>query len=215
MENPPDLIVAVKVDDQCQDKKKLSHEHDEVIGHLRIEKYALECELQQLRNQLSERHKIHNEFDDQSHLLQQRFHEEIQSVIYQHKQLVQHVVNDLSIYVTNVLQKSIENIESLRLLHQKELCAQSTNVTDCIRQQSCEMTELCSHLIDQQHQEPMKLFETLNDEFRTALNHLKTSFDSKVNYLNDIHSSTIDKLNIKHTNEIEEIKCELNLACNQ
>ncbi|CAF1128255.1 unnamed protein product [Adineta ricciae] len=213
MENPPDLLVAFTSDDSCQDKKKLVD--DEVIDYLHVEKKALEYEVQQLRKQINERRQTNNEFDDQAYLLQQRVHEEIQTVIHQHKQLIQQVTNDLSIYVTNMLQKRVENIESLRLLHQKELCAHSPDLTDCIRQQSCEMTELCSHLLDEQRQEPMNLFEILNTEFQSALNQLQTSFDSKVNYLHDIHSSTIDKLNTKHTNEIDEIKCELNLACNR
>ena len=120
MENPPDLLVAFASDDQCQDKKRLLSEsncqhHDEVIAGLRADKHALQRELQQLRAELAERHhSSNNEFDDQSRLLQQRFHEEIHAVVDHHDQLVQQVTRDLSAYVTQVLRKSIENIESLR-----------------------------------------------------------------------------------------------------
>jgi hypothetical protein len=121
MENPPDLIVAATSDDQHYDKKKafvqsISHEqnkqHDELLANLQSDKYALECELQQLRTQRT----VHNnnEYDDQSCLLQQRFHDEIQSVVYHHTTLVQHAANDLTAYVTDVLRKSIADIESLR-----------------------------------------------------------------------------------------------------
>jgi hypothetical protein len=121
MENPPDLIVAVSSDDQYQDKKKVlaenicqeqNKQHDEVLSNLQSDKYALECEILQLRTQLAVRNK--NEFDEQSRLLQQRFHDEIQSIIYHHTELIQHASHDLSVYVTDVLRKSIEDIESLR-----------------------------------------------------------------------------------------------------
>ncbi|CAF0840066.1 unnamed protein product [Adineta steineri] len=224
MENPPDLIVATTLDDQCQDKKKIiveniCQQHDDIIANLRSEKYLLQCEIQQLRTQLLVRNNtnntINNEFDEQAHLLQQRFHDEIQSVIYHHTELVQHVTNDLSNYVTQILKKSIENIESLRLLHQKELCTHSTNLTDCIQHQSCEMNELCNHLIVQQRTKPMDLFNTVTNNFQSAVNNLKTSFDSKINYLNDIHVSKIEKLNTKHEIELDEMKCELNLMYKQ
>ncbi len=106
-------------------------------------------------------------------------------------------------------------MSSCRLLHHKELCTYSNTITDCIQQQSCEMSELCHHLIDQQCTNPTNLFNRLPDNIRTALQSLKTSFDSKVNYLSDIHSSTIDKLNTKHETEINEMKCELNLVSNR
>jgi len=77
------------------------------------------------------------------------------------------------------------------------------------------MSELCHHLIDQQHTNPTNLFNRLPDNIRTALQSLKNSFDSKVNYLSDIHSSTIDKMNTKHETEINEMKCELNLVSNR
>jgi hypothetical protein len=121
MENPPDLIVAATSDDQYQDKKKVfvennrqeqDKQHDELLTNLQSDKYALECELEHLRTQLAVRN--NNEFDEQARLLQQRFHDEIQSVIYRHTELVQHASRNLSVYVTNVLRKSIEDIESLR-----------------------------------------------------------------------------------------------------
>ncbi|CAF1012179.1 unnamed protein product [Rotaria sordida] len=222
MENPPDLIVVITSDEQYQDKKKLiveninqeqDKQHDELLVNLQSDKHALECQLEQLRTQLIIRNNY--EFDEQSYLLQQRFQDEIQSIIHRHTELIHHTTNDLSAYVTNVLRKSIENIESLRLLHQKELCTHSKMITDCIQQQSNEMNELSHHLINQQHTMPMNLFNRLIDDFRTSLNNLKTSFDSKINYLNDIHSSTIDKLNMKHEIEINEMKCELNLMSNR
>ncbi|CAF2428190.1 unnamed protein product [Rotaria sp. Silwood2] len=222
MENPPDLIVVIASDEQYQDKKKLIIENinqerdkqcDELIENLQSDKYALEYQLERLRAQLTVRNNY--EFDEQSRLLQQRFQDEIQSIIHRHTELVQHTINDLSGYVTNVLRKSIEDIESLRLLHQKELCTHSKIITDCIQQQSNEMNELSHHLIIQQHTMPMSLFNKLIDDFRTSLNDLKTSFDSKINYLSDIHSSTIDKLNTKHEIEINEMKCELNLMSNR
>jgi hypothetical protein len=118
MENPPDLLVAFTSDEQCHDKKRLLSEsdcqhHDTVIAGLREDKQALQRELQQLRAELAERN-FNGEFEDQSRLLQQRFHEEIHSVIHHHDQLVQQVNSDLSAYVTQVLRRSIENIESLR-----------------------------------------------------------------------------------------------------
>ncbi len=102
-----------------------------------------------------------------------------------------------------------------RLLHQKELCAYSKTITDCIRHQSCEMSELCHHLIVQQRTNPVNLFNKLNDSFRLALYDLQTSFDSKVNYLREIHSLTIDKLNTKYQTEVNELQCELNLVSNR
>jgi hypothetical protein len=119
MENPPDLIVVGTSDDQCQDKKKIfvenirQEQHDEFLAKLQSDKYALECELQQIRAQLAARNN-NNEFDEQSRLLQQRFYNDIQSVNYRHTELLRSVTNDLSAYVTDVLRKSIENIESLR-----------------------------------------------------------------------------------------------------
>jgi hypothetical protein len=112
--------------------------------------------------------------------------------------------------------KIIENLPlfTYRLLHQKELCTYSKTITDCIQHQSCEMSQLCHHLIDQQRTNPTNLFVKLIDDFQIALNELKTSFDSKMNYLNDIHSSTIDKLHSKYETEINEMKCELNLISN-
>jgi len=122
MENPPDLIVVVTSDDQYHDKKKVfvenicqeqDEQHDELLANLQSDKYALECELQHLRTSRV----VHNnsdEFKEQSHLLQQRFHDEIRSVISHHTELVQHAANDLTAYVTDVLTKSIEDIESLR-----------------------------------------------------------------------------------------------------
>lgn len=243
MENPPDLIVVIGSDEQNQEKKKLfienandeqDKEKDELIAMLRLEKYALECQVQQLRNQLAMRN--NSEFVEQSRLLQKRFQDEIQSTIHQHTELVEHTTNELSAYITKVLQRSIEDIESLRsafhciiidikvfvfysvlyrLLHQKELSAHSKLINDCIQQQSSEMSELCYHLIEQKYTIPNIIFDKLADDFQSSLYDLKTSFDSKMNYLTDIHSSTIDKLNAKHETEIEEIKCELHLMSNQ
>ena len=121
MENPPDLIVAVTSDDQHPDKKKLFVDHmckqddqqtDDLVANLRSEKFALECELQQLRARLAVRNE--NEFVEQSHLLQQRFQEEIQAVLSHHTEVVHRTASDLSALVTDVLRKSIEDIESLR-----------------------------------------------------------------------------------------------------
>ena len=123
MENPPDLIVAATSDEQSQDKKKVfvenvcqeqGKQHDEYLTSLQSDKYALECELQQLRAQLAVRST--NEFDEQSRLLQQRFHDEIQSFNYHHTELVRQASCNLSAYVTDVLRRSIEDIESLRLV---------------------------------------------------------------------------------------------------
>ncbi|CAF4522761.1 unnamed protein product [Rotaria sp. Silwood1] len=222
MENPPDLIVVTASDEQYQDKQKLiveninqeqDKQHDESIANLQSDKYALECQVKRLQAQLTVRNNY--EFDEQSRLLQQRFQDEIQSIIHHHTELVQHTTNELSAYITNVLRKSMEDIESLSLLHQKELCVHSKIMTDCIQQQCSEMNELSHHLINQQHTMPMHLFNRLLDDFRTSLNDLKTSFDSKMNYLSDIHLSTIDKLNTKHEIEINEMKCELNLMSNR
>jgi hypothetical protein len=122
MENPPDLIVVVTSDDQYHDKKKAfvenicqeqGEQHDELLANLQSDKYALECELQQLRTSRV----VHNnsdEFKEQSHLLQQRFHDEIQSIISRHTELVRYAANDLTAYITDVLRKSIDDIESLR-----------------------------------------------------------------------------------------------------
>ncbi|CAM4793395.1 unnamed protein product [Rotaria magnacalcarata] len=222
MENPPDLIVVVAPEEQNKNKSKLlvetineqkDKQQNELITKLQLDKYMLECQLQQLRAQIAARNNI--EFAEQSRLLQQRFQDEIQSVALHHAELVQGITTDLSAYVTNILQKSIEDIESLRLLHQKELGAHSKMINDCIQHQSCEMNELCHHLINQQRKMPLNLFNTHIDNFQTALSNLKTSFDSKMNYLSDIHVSTIDKLNTKHETEIEEMKCELYLMSNR
>jgi hypothetical protein len=105
---------------------------------------------------------------------------------------------------------------AFRLLHQKELCTHSKAITDCIQYQSCEMSQLCHHLIDQQHpSNTMNLFVKLLNDFQIAVGDLKTSFDSKINYLNDIHSTTIDKLQSKYETELNEMKCELNLVSNR
>jgi hypothetical protein len=119
MENPPDLIVVFTSDDQQQEKKKVfientcqEQQHQELLENLRADKYALNCEIQQLRAQLAARN--NNDFNEQSSLLQQRFQDEIQSVISHHTKLVQHADSNLSGYVTEVLRKSIEDVESLR-----------------------------------------------------------------------------------------------------
>jgi hypothetical protein len=121
MENPPDLIVATTSDDQYHDKKKVfvgnicqeqDKQHDDRLANLQSDKYALECELRQLRAQRAVPND--NEFDEQSCLLQQRFHDEIQYVISRHTELVQLAATDLTTYVTDVLRKSINDIESLR-----------------------------------------------------------------------------------------------------
>lgn len=121
MENPPDLIVAVRSDEQHYDKKKIlvgtnyskeNEDQDNFLANLQSDKYALECEIRQLKAQQSINH--NNEFDDQSNLLKQRFYDEIQYTISRHNQLVQHTTNDLTSHVTNVVRKSIDDIESLR-----------------------------------------------------------------------------------------------------
>ncbi len=71
-----------------------------------------QVERQQLPNQ-QVRH-YHSEFDEQSLLLQQRFHDDIQAIISRHSQLVQHAASNLNSHVTDVLQESVDNIESLR-----------------------------------------------------------------------------------------------------
>lgn len=227
MENPPDLIVAVKSDDSFAEKRKFfdenlsreqNQERDELLASLQSDKYALECELQQLRAQQAMQHRRNSnsdEFYDQSRLVQQRFQDEIQYVIYRQKELVQQTTADLTIYINNILQKTIEDIESLRLLHQKELCTQTNSMNDCLEQQSTEMTELCHQLLAKQQENPLNLFSKIVDNFQIAFRDLKTSFDSKINYLNDIHSTTIEKLTTKHQNEINELQCEFNLISKQ
>jgi hypothetical protein len=111
MENPPDLIVVVTSDDQCHDKKKVfNQKHDELLVNLQSDKYAL----QQLQSQRSIDN--NNEFNEQSYLLKQRFHDEIQSVIDHQTELIQQADNNLNVHVTDVLRKSIHDIESLRLV---------------------------------------------------------------------------------------------------
>lgn len=122
MDNPPDLIVvaaAATSDDQFHEKKKvfaenLSQEHEELVANLQSDKNALECELQQLRIQQAAHG--NDEFNEQLHLLKQRFHEEIQTVHQRQTELVQHAANDLTVHVADVLRKSIDDIESLRLV---------------------------------------------------------------------------------------------------
>jgi hypothetical protein len=106
MENPPDLIVAVTSDDQFHDKKKLfNQEHDELLTNLQSDKYAFQRSTQN-----------DNEFNEQSYLLKQRFHDEIRSVIDQQTELIHQAANNLTVHVTDVLRKSIDDIESLRLV---------------------------------------------------------------------------------------------------
>jgi hypothetical protein len=121
MENPPDLIVAATSDDQYYDKKKVfvenicqeqDKQHHDLLANLLSDKYALECELRQLRAERAAHND--NEFDEQSRLLQHRFRDELQFVISRHTELVQHAASDLTAYVTDVLRKSIKDIESLR-----------------------------------------------------------------------------------------------------
>ena len=122
MENPPDLIVVLTSDDQHQDKKKIPHENVPIT----------------------------NDFTEQLCLLKQRFHEQIQSIDHQQTELIQQLTVDLNEHLNKILQKSIDDIESLRLLHQKELCTHVKNIVDCIQHQSCEMSQLCRYLIDEQ-----------------------------------------------------------------
>ena len=121
MENPPDLIVVITSEDHDHDKKKIfiekncqeeSQQYDESLSDIQSNKCPLEYQVRQLRSQSA--FSDNNEFDEQSCLLRQRFQNEIQCAIEHHTGLVQDAACDLSTSVTNVLRKSIENIESLR-----------------------------------------------------------------------------------------------------
>lgn len=94
MENPPDLIVVLTPDDQQHEKKKLSSENvdrEQSIEHT-------------------------NEFSEQLCLLKQRFHEQIQSIDHQQTELIQQLTVDLNEHLNKILQKSIDDIESLRFV---------------------------------------------------------------------------------------------------
>ena len=115
MENPPDLIVVLASDEQHPEKKKTPPETTDNS----------------------------NEFTEQLCLLKQRFHEQIQSIDHQQAELIQQLTVDVNEHLKQILQKSIDDIESLRLvpsfalsnidfplaslrlLHQKELCTYS------------------------------------------------------------------------------------------
>ena len=121
MKNPPDLIVTITSEDHDYNKKKMfteknyqeeSKQYDELLCNIQSNKCPLEYQLRQLRNQTALSH--NNEFDEQSCLLRQRFQDEIQSAIDHHTGLVQEAACNLSISMTNVLRKSIEDIDSLR-----------------------------------------------------------------------------------------------------
>lgn len=132
-------------------------------------------------------------------------------------------------HLNKTLQKSIDDIESLRfvctspssvhrtflslfrLLHQKELCTYSKTIVDCIQHQSCEMSQLCHYLIDQQSTNVEHYFDEFQKDFHRRLNELERSFNSKMTYLNDLHSTSIDKCQQKHDIELKELQCELNL----
>ena len=113
MENPPDLIVTPH-----HEKKKLVFNEepvksdDEQLAKLQLDNYALECEIQQLRSQLAQRNTT--EFHEQSRLLRQRFHDELQSIMSDHLTFIEQTSIDLSTHLTDVLRKSLESIESLR-----------------------------------------------------------------------------------------------------
>ncbi|CAF4632068.1 unnamed protein product, partial [Rotaria magnacalcarata] len=75
MENPPDLIVVVAPEEQNKNKSKLlvetineqkDKQQNELITKLQLDKYMLECQLQQLRAQIAARNNI--EFAEQSRL---------------------------------------------------------------------------------------------------------------------------------------------------
>ena len=200
MENPPDLIVVFTADDQHHEKKKTPSEDVQIA----------------------------NEFTEQLCLLKQRFHEQIQSIDHQQTQLIQQTANELNQHMNNILRKNIDDIEGLRfvfsflqsfpysilfrLLHQKELCMYSKNISDCIEHQSCEMHQLCHYLIGQENHS-WDYLNQLQDDFHRQLNELKKSFDSKMNYLNDLHCSTMEKIQEKYQVELNELQCELNLRC--
>ena len=101
MENPPDLIVAVTSDDQYYDKRKVT---DELLSNFQSNKSSIQ---QSINND-------NNEFNEQSYLLKQRFHDEIQSIIDQQTELVQQAADNLTVHITDVLRKNIHDIESLR-----------------------------------------------------------------------------------------------------
>jgi len=133
MENPPDLIVAVKSDDLFPEKKKIFDDNlspEQLLASLQSDKYALECELQQLRAQQAMHHRLNSttdEFNDQSRLVQQRFQDEIQYMIYRQREIVQQATTDLTMYIQNILRKSLEDIESLRLV---EFFIRKINIVD-------------------------------------------------------------------------------------
>jgi len=133
MENPPDLIVAVKSDDLFLEKKKIFDDNlspEQLLASLQSDKYALECELQQLRAQQAMHHRLNSttdEFNDQSRLVQQRFQDEIQYMIYRQREIVQQATTDLTMYIQNILRKSLEDIESLRLV---EFFIRKINIVD-------------------------------------------------------------------------------------
>ena len=215
MDNPPDLIVAPQ-----HEKKKvflteeLIQPAEDRLAKLQLDNYALECEIQQLRSQLAQRNST--EFHEQSRLLQQRFYDELQSIMSDHLLFIEQTSAQLSAHLTDVLRKSIESIESLRLLHQKELSSQSTELTECLQQQSTEMNELCLHLLEPQGTSSARtLVQPLIEHCRTSLNDLRIGFNTKVNYLTDIHSSTVETLSSKHQREVGELHCELELFSNK
>jgi hypothetical protein len=106
MENPPDLIVAVPSDEQYHDRRKVTNE---LLSNFQSDKSAVQLRIQQSINN-------DNEFNEQSYLLKQRFHDEIQSLIDQQTELVQQAADNLTVHITDVLRKSIHDIESLRLV---------------------------------------------------------------------------------------------------
>ena len=92
MENPPDLIVDFTSDDQ---HKKISSE-----------KVNIEPTIQHS-----------NEFTEQLCLLKQRFHEQIQSIDHQQTELIEQLTVDLNEHLNKILQKSVDDIASLRFVH--------------------------------------------------------------------------------------------------
>lgn len=58
--------------------------------------------------------KTFDEFDDQSILLEKRFHQEISTIVENQNELVEEMKNELDRFLNDFLRKRLENIESLR-----------------------------------------------------------------------------------------------------
>ena len=126
---------------------------------------------------------ITNDFTEQLCLLKQRLHEQIQSIDHQQTELIQQLTVVFNEHLNKILQKSIDDIESSQLLHQKELCTHVKNIVDCIQHQSCEMSQLCRYLIDEQSSNVGNYLVQFHTDLHRWLNELKRSSVSKTTYL--------------------------------